>query len=76
MQKLTGHEQLLNHRKNSQAKNYDHAAKKEKYFKTSTGLAVFALTTQVLELPTWTPAIIEKRQQELTAMLAKEWELN
>lgn len=48
---------------------------KDKYFKTSTGSAVFALTTQVLELPSWTPSIIEKRQQELTAMLAKEWEL-
>jgi hypothetical protein len=51
------------------------AAKKDKYFKTSIGSAVFALTTQVLELPSWTPSIIEKRQQELTAMLAKEWEL-
>ncbi|TGB35790.1 HNH endonuclease family protein, partial [Mycolicibacterium peregrinum] len=66
---------LLNHRKNSQANNYDYAAKKDKYFKTSTGSAVFALTTQVLELPSWTPSIIEKRQQELTAILAKEWEL-
>jgi len=66
---------LLNHRKNSQANNYDYAAKKDKYFKTSTGSAVFALTTQVLELPSWNPSIIEKRQQELTAILAKEWEL-
>ncbi|MEU0499381.1 DUF262 domain-containing HNH endonuclease family protein [Mycobacterium sp. NPDC006124] len=66
---------LLNHRKNSQANNYDYAAKKDKYFKTSTGSAVFALTTQVLELPSWTPSVIEKRQQELTAILAKEWEL-
>jgi hypothetical protein len=66
---------LLNHRKNSQANNYDYAAKKHKYFKTTTGSAVFALTTQVLELPSWTPSIIEKRQQELTAMLAKEWDL-
>ncbi len=66
---------LLNHRKNSQANNYDYATKKDKYFKMSTGSAVFALTTQVLELPVWTVAIIEKRQQELTALLAKEWEL-
>ncbi|MDJ0491338.1 DUF262 domain-containing HNH endonuclease family protein [Rhodococcus qingshengii] len=66
---------LLNHRKNSQANNYDYATKKDKYFKMSTGSAVFALTTQVLELPTWTATIIEKRQQELTAVLAKEWEL-
>lgn len=26
-------------------------------------------------LPSSTPSIIEKRQQDLTAMLAKEWEL-
>ncbi|CCW13719.1 DUF262 domain-containing HNH endonuclease family protein [Rhodococcus aetherivorans] len=64
---------LLNHRKNSQANNYDYVTKKKKYF--DTGSAVFALTTQVLEQDTWTPAVVEKRQQELTALLAKEWEL-
>lgn len=64
---------LLNHRKNSQANNYDYVTKKKKYF--DTGSAVFALTTQVLEEDTWTPAVVEKRQQELTALLAKEWEL-
>ncbi|MGW8815546.1 DUF262 domain-containing protein [Gordonia terrae] len=66
---------LLNHRKNSQANNYEYTAKKNKYFKTSTGSAVFALTTQVLDENTWTPSVIETRQQELTDMLAKEWEL-
>lgn len=64
---------LLNHRKNSQANNYDYATKKKKYF--NTGSAVFALTTQVLEQDTWTPAVVKKRQQELTALLAKEWKL-
>lgn len=66
---------LLNHRKNSQANNYDYMAKKAKYFTTSTGSAVFALTTQVLDQPIWTPAVITQRQQQLTDLLAKEWEL-
>lgn len=66
---------LLNHRKNSQANNYEFGAKKEKYFKTSTGSAVFALTTQVLQYEEWTPAVIEKRQAELTSVLASDWEL-
>ncbi|BAD59294.1 DUF262 domain-containing protein [Nocardia farcinica] len=67
---------LLNRRKNSQVRNYDFAAKKSKYFTTSTGSAVFALTTQVLGYDEWTPAIVEKRQRELTDLLVREWELN
>ncbi|WP_405180620.1 HNH endonuclease family protein [Nocardia sp. NBC_01377] len=66
---------LLNHRKNAQANNYDYATKKGKYFKTSTGSAVFALTTQVLGYSEWTPEAIEARQEQLTGLLAKEWKL-
>ncbi|MGY4099563.1 DUF262 domain-containing protein [Nocardia sp. R16R-3T] len=67
---------LLNRRKNSQARNYDFAAKKAKYFTTSTGSAVFALTTQVLGYNEWTPAVVKMRQQELTDLLVREWELD
>lgn len=67
---------LLNHRKNSQANNFDFITKKQKYFTTSSGSAVFALTTQVIEHASWTPAVIEARQDTLTTLLAKEWELN
>ncbi len=67
---------LLNHRKNSQANNYEFDVKKQRYFTTSTGSAVFALTTQVLQHDAWTPEIIRQRQAVLTEMLAKEWELN
>lgn len=66
---------LLNHRKNSQARNFDFAAKKAKYFTSSKGSAIFALTTQVLGHDTWTPAVVEARQGQLSALLVKEWEM-
>lgn len=66
---------LLNHRKNSQANNYDFASKKQKYFSTSTGSAVFALTTQVIEHDSWTPHVIQTRHEALTDLLGKEWGL-
>lgn len=67
---------LLNTRKNSQARNYDFATKKAKYFTTSTGSAVFALTTQVLGHDAWNPTVVAGRQQELSARLINEWELS
>lgn len=66
---------LLNRRKNSSACNYDFDVKKEKYFKSGKGVAVFALTTQVLGEPVWTPSVIERRQKELLEILIKEWQL-
>lgn len=66
---------LLNRWKNSSAGNYDFDAKKEKYFKSGKGVAVFALTTQVLGEPVWTPSVIERRQEELVEILIKEWQL-
>ncbi|WGJ85501.1 DUF262 domain-containing HNH endonuclease family protein [Gordonia sp. SMJS1] len=66
---------LLNRAKNSQAQNYDFAKKKAKYFTSANGSAVFALTTQVITEDEWTPAVIEKRQKDLVALLSKEWEL-
>ena len=39
---------LLSRKKNSEAQNYDFETKKVKYFKTSTGIVPFPLTTQVL----------------------------
>lgn len=66
---------LLNRRKNSSAANYDFDVKKEKYFKSGKGVAVFALTTQVLGEPVWTPSVINRRQEELIEVLIKEWRL-
>ena len=67
---------LLNRAKNSEAQNYDFAKKKSNYFTSANGSAVFALTTQVLTEHEWTPAVIERRQEDLLAVLHKEWELN
>lgn len=66
---------LLNRRKNSQAQNYDFPKKKETYFKSSSGVAVFALTTQVLQESAWTPEVVERRQKELKEVLITEWQL-
>lgn len=67
---------LLNRTKNSEAQNYDFDVKKWKYFTSSKGAALFALTTQVLSYQEWTPTVVEQRQAELTKKLIDEWELN
>ena len=66
---------LLNRTKNSEAQNYDFAKKKDQYFTSGKGSAIFALTTGVLGVDAWTPAVVEERQDRLVGMLAKEWEL-
>lgn len=66
---------LLNQRVNSSARNYDFDVKKKRYFTSKNGVSAFALTTQVLEQPVWTPDVVEQRQQELLDLLFKEWEL-
>jgi hypothetical protein len=67
---------LLNRTKNSEAQNYDFELKKSKYFTSSKGAAIFALTTQVLGYSEWTPAVVEQRHAELTKTLVDEWKLN
>ncbi|MGT2463368.1 DUF262 domain-containing protein [Sinomonas atrocyanea] len=66
---------LLNRTKNSEAQNYDFDVKKSKYFTSSKGSALFALTTQVLSYEEWTPEVVEQRQVELTKRMTDEWEL-
>ena len=66
---------LLNRRANSQAQNFDFDVKKGKYFTSGKGVAVFALTTQVLAKPEWTPQVVERRQEELVHLLVREWQL-
>lgn len=66
---------LLTRRKNSEASNYEFDIKKEKYFKTKSGVSPFVLTTQVLGQPVWTPALLKERQEELVGELGKLWRL-
>jgi hypothetical protein len=67
---------LLNQAKNAQAQNYDFDEKKRRYFASSLGTATFALTSQVLNHPTWTPHVLEERQAELVEALVGEWVLH
>lgn len=66
---------LLNRTKNSEAQNFDFALKKDKYFKGKSGVSTFALTSQVLGEPDWTPAVLDRRQQELLTVLRSAWKL-
>lgn len=66
---------LLTRRKNSQARNYDFAKKKDNYFSTASGITSFPLTVQVLGQPTWTPDVIEQRQVALMERLQDIWRL-
>lgn len=67
---------LLNRAKNSEAQNYDFADKKAKYFTSHNGVATFALTSQVLGTPVWTPDVLEDRQGMLVTALSNEWSLH
>lgn len=66
---------LLNRAKNAEAQNSDFAVKKAKYFTGPNGVAAFALTTQVIDQPEWTPATLEVRQRRLLDRLTAEWKL-
>ena len=65
---------LLSRRKNSQANNRDFNDKKTTYFMRGE-VAHFALTTQVVNEPKWTPEVLERRQADLMNRLKQEWRL-
>lgn len=66
---------LLNRSKNAQAQNYDFDEKKRRYFTGRKGVVAFALTSQVLAIPEWTPELLERRQRESLRLLADTWSL-
>jgi len=66
---------LLSKQKNHDANNYDFARKKAVYFSNRQGISPFALTSQVIREPEWTPAVIQQRQHELVSKLANYWNL-
>lgn len=65
---------LLTRKKNSSASNYEFERKKDAYF-TRGGVSPFALTTQILNFQTWSPAIIDARQKDLLTVLEAHWRL-
>jgi hypothetical protein len=66
---------LLTRKKNSSARNFDFEKKKTAYFARG-GVSPFALTTQVLRSPAWTPDVVATRQAELLATLEQHWRLH
>lgn len=66
---------LLNRAKNSEAQRYEFAEKKQRYFTGPNGVAIFALTTQVLGYQEWTPDILTERQDLLLSKLVEAWKL-
>lgn len=66
----------LTQKRNSQAQNYDFNKKKSAYFVGSKGVSSYALTTQVLNVPTWCKLDLEKRQQSLLNVFSDKWNLN
>ncbi|MBP3730639.1 MAG: DUF4357 domain-containing protein [Mailhella sp.] len=65
----------LTRQRNSAAQNYDFKTKKEKYFTTKSGTSSYQLTTQVLNIDTWTPKDAKNRQEYLLGIFAKNWDL-
>lgn len=65
---------LLPFRKNSQAGALDFAKKVQVYFKKGKAVS-FALTTQIVNEPTWTPDTVKVRHRRLVDLLAQEWRL-
>ncbi|MBS1911239.1 MAG: DUF262 domain-containing protein [Bacteroidetes bacterium] len=62
-------------RKNSSAQDFDFERKKKVYFAGRDGVSSYALTTQVLAAPEWTPQVIRNRQQQLLDVLVDKWKL-
>lgn len=67
---------LLSRKKNSEASNYDFANKKERYFKTKSGVSSFATSTDVLNYECWTPQKVKQRQQKLLQVFRDNWSLD
>lgn len=65
----------LTRQRNSAAQNYDFDTKKVKYFQTKAGTSSYTLTTQVINVSSWTPDIVKKRQSDLMQVFVEKWDL-
>lgn len=66
---------LLPRKKNSEANNREFDDKKHAYFGSGRSVS-FELTKRVINESEWTPEVLERRQDDLVGMLAKEWRLD
>ena len=61
--------------RNSAAQNYEFDVKKTKYFQSKGGTSSYTLTTQVINVASWTPDAVKARQKTLEDVFSKKWEL-
>lgn len=66
----------LHSRKNSSARNFEFASKKDSYFFKNEQSSPFILTNELRIQSKWNPETLEKRQTRLLAILCKHWELD
>lgn len=66
---------LLSRKKNSEASNFDFEKKKERYFKTKSGVSNFATSTDVLNYDSWTPEDVQERQKKMITLFGDKWSL-
>lgn len=67
---------LLSRAKNSEAQNYDFELKKEKYFRSPSGVSPYASSTQVLGYSRWTVDEVRARHEQLLATFRQQWRLH
>lgn len=65
----------LDRNKNSSARNYDFAKKKDAYFKGKGKASPFVLTQEVRAENEWTPTLLAERQKRLVGVLKEHWNL-
>jgi hypothetical protein len=65
----------LTRQHNSAAQNYDFATKKKSYFQNKNGTTSYVLTTEVINVDSWTPDIVKKRQKKLLDLFTQKWDL-
>lgn len=64
---------LLDRKKNAEAQNFEFDVKKDRYFRSRSGVAAFPITTTVLATPGWTPEVVAERQRAYVRRLAEAW---
>lgn len=64
---------LLDRKKNAEAQNYEFEVKKDRYFRSRSGVAPFPITTTVLTETMWSPEVVAERQRALVRRLAEAW---
>jgi hypothetical protein len=66
---------MLDKKKNSEAQNYDFDKKKNRYFRSASGITPFTLTMGVIDAASWSPELLETRQSQLLETLADAWDI-